>query len=323
MNQHKTLWLSVVVLSFLLGFVYFYSSMKICNYQNELTASRNEFDSLNVKFQQLKSLVPNPANFVIKATDTVRFGGEIYTFESESRRLRLQREVSFLLDKPNFMILVWLISGVYSPMYDLVAEKIGTTGDLKYVSIIESGLDAEAVSWAKAVGLWQFIQSLAKIYKITVRDGYDMRRDPELSTQKACEHLNGLHLANNSWPLALACYNAGEGRVSTAIKHQGTSDFFKLKLPRETKRYVNFIFAMKLIFENPSRFLPGLISIPKYQPFKSLAKVKMVYTRQSYVKDMARSLNIDIEQLYECNPSLTKDVIMPGEYIINIPFGHI
>lgn len=322
MNEHKQLYLVIVVLSFALGL-----ALTIQVHEQEVNNKSYKklllaYDTLEQQNQTLKQLTVNPLNFVIKATDTVKFGAEIYTFESEQRRERLQREVSFLLDKPNFIILAWLVSGRYFPLYDSAAVGLGTTIDLKYASIIESGLDPEVVSWAKAVGLWQFMVALARAYNIAVHEGYDMRRDPELSTQKACEHLNSLHIAYNSWPLALACYNYGESKVINAIKHQGTTDFFKLKLPSETKRYVYFIFAMKLIFENPDRFLPGLISVPKYQPFKASAKVKLVYAKRSYVKDMAKTLNIDIEQLYECNPSLTKDIVIPGEYVINIPFGH-
>jgi len=323
MKEHKILWVTIIVLSATLGWLGSFNQMSITQYKQRLHSVEWEFDSLSIKYQRLESIVPNPSNLVIKSTDTIRFGNEIYTFELEARRERLQREVSFLLDRMNFVILTWIRSGKYFPLYDTVATQMGVSKDLRFVSIIESALDPEAQSSAKAIGLWQFMESLARIYKIPVRDGYDMRRDPELSTRKAFQHLLDLYQANGNWPITLACYNAGEAKVAMAIKNQGTANFFKLNLPIETKRYVFFVFALKIIFDNPDRFIPGLIATPRYQPFKSFARVIITFTKKSYVKDLARSLNIDIERLYEYNPALTRDVISPGEYIINIPFEQI
>ena len=100
--------------------------------------------------------------------------------------------------------------------------------DLFYIALIESGFSSQAFSHASAVGYWQFIRGTGKRYKLKINQLLDERRDPEKSTQAAAEYFKDLFARFNSWYLAMAAYNVGEGRIDRVIKKYKTKDFWAL-----------------------------------------------------------------------------------------------
>lgn len=130
---------------------------------------------------------------------------------------------------------------LYFPLFEKYLAKYGLPEELKYLSIIESGLHPRAVSRARAVGLWQFMSATGRYYGLH-NDWYiDERMDPEKSTESACRYLKDLYNMFHDWELALAAYNTGPGNVKRAIRRSGYKrSFWEIypHLPRETRSYV-------------------------------------------------------------------------------------
>ena len=134
----------------------------------------------------------------------------------------------------------------------------GIPQDLAYVALVESAFKPTAYSRAKAKGVWQFISATGKRYGLAVDWWVDERSDPEKATRAAARYLKDLHDIFGDWNLALAGYNAGEGKVLRAMKRYRTDDFWKLRqtkgLRRETKNYVPLIHAAVVIAKAPERY---------------------------------------------------------------------
>jgi membrane-bound lytic murein transglycosylase D len=127
-------------------------------------------------------------------------------------------------------------SARYIPvMKDIFREK-NLPEDLVYVAMIESGFNPYAVSWARAVGPWQFMPHTGKLYGLKIDWWVDERKDPIKSTYAAAEHFKDLHNLFGSWPLAMASYNAGAGKVQRAVLRTRSEDFWDLKQSRYIRR---------------------------------------------------------------------------------------
>ncbi len=147
----------------------------------------------------------------------------------------------------------------YLPMIQSVFRAEGLPLDLAYVPLIESAFKPNALSRAKAKGVWQFMRSTARENGLR-HDWYvDERSDPEKATVAAARYLKMLYGVFDDWHLALASYNGGYGRVQRAMKRSGIDDFWKLSqssryLPRETREYVPMILAAIIIARNPAQY---------------------------------------------------------------------
>ncbi|OGL51915.1 MAG: hypothetical protein A3C43_09775 [Candidatus Schekmanbacteria bacterium RIFCSPHIGHO2_02_FULL_38_11] len=149
----------------------------------------------------------------------------------------------------------WLSrAGLYLPTLQKIFIKKGLPSDLTYLPIIESTFNPDAYSYAKACGLWQFIPGTAKNYGLRIDWWVDERRDFEKATHSAARYLQALYAQFNDWRLALAAYNAGEGRIARAIQTQKTSDFWELNLHSQTMNYVPAYMASVIIAKNPKRY---------------------------------------------------------------------
>ncbi|MDP8255583.1 MAG: transglycosylase SLT domain-containing protein [Candidatus Alcyoniella australis] len=130
----------------------------------------------------------------------------------------------------------------------------GLPRELAALPIIESGYSTHAVSPAGATGLWQFIRSTGRNYGLRRSSWIDERRDPAKATRAACQYLKFLNNRFQSWPLALAGYNCGEGCIDRAIAAKGSRDYWKLNLPWETAAYVPKFYAAMLIMSDPGYY---------------------------------------------------------------------
>jgi membrane-bound lytic murein transglycosylase D len=148
--------------------------------------------------------------------------------------------------------------GRYLPRIREVFAAEGVPQDLAYVALVESAFKTNALSRAKAKGVWQFIPATGKRFGLHQDWWVDERSDPDKSTRAAAEYLKSLHELFGDWNLALAGYNAGEGKVSRAIENYGTEDFWELAETRglraETKNYVPMIHAAIVVAKAPEKY---------------------------------------------------------------------
>ncbi len=197
--------------------------------------------------------------------------------------------------------------------------------DLFYIALIESGFSAKAFSHASAVGYWQFIRATGRHYKLKISQLIDERRDPELSTQAAAEYFKDLHQRFNSWYLAMAAYNVGEGRIDRVIKKYKTRDFWALSrinraLPSETDNYVPKYIAAKLIAKNPEKY--GFEGIDYMPPIEF---DRITINQAVNLRLMAEKMNnLNYEEFKALNP-MFKGEIAPlaagGTLSLRVPPG--
>ena len=149
------------------------------------------------------------------------------------------------------------------PVIDNVLEKKNLPKELKYLAVIESALNHNAVSKAGAVGPWQLMESTARMMGLSVSRHHDDRRDLYKSTGAATKYLELLYSQLNDWLLVIAAYNSGPTPVQRAIERTGSHNFWDIKeyLPRETQGHVLAFIATASIFENLSKFI-SLGSVP-------------------------------------------------------------
>ena len=188
---------------------------------------------------------------------------------------------------------------LFFPLFEKYLAQYGLPDELKYLSVIESGLNPTAVSRARAVGLWQFMAATGKYYGLHSNWYWDDRMDPEKSTEAACRYLAELYRIFKDWPLALAAYNSGPGTVLKANKRSGyKNDFWQIypHLPKETKAYVPqfvaILYAMKYADQHnltepySEKFIPNDTIV-----VKSYLDLKTFSTLTGTCQDDIRQLN--------------------------------
>jgi membrane-bound lytic murein transglycosylase D len=217
----------------------------------------------------------------------------------------------------------WLArSEKYVPLMKNLLRENGLPEDLVYLALIESGFNPYAYSRSKAMGPWQFISPTGKRYGLKVNWWVDERRDPEKSTVAAAKYLKDLYDMFECWYLAAAGYNAGEGKISKAVKRYRTEDFWELTkyryLKQETKDYVPQMIAAALVAKDPEKY--GFEGIEYQEP---LCYDKVRVPEATDLTLAAKACEISVEELRDLNPELLRGCTPPGvpEYEIRIPCG--
>ncbi|HSH00470.1 MAG TPA: LysM peptidoglycan-binding domain-containing protein, partial [candidate division Zixibacteria bacterium] len=227
----------------------------------------------------------------------------------------------FQTDARDAFLRYWSRSTRYLPMLKEIVRSYGLPEDLVYLPLVESGYNPGAYSWAKAMGLWQFISSTGKLYGLKRSWWYDERRDPVKATHAACKYLKWLYQEFNNWELALAAYNAGPGRVRRTMKRDKTGDYWSLRrLKRETRNYVPLYMAATIIMKNPEKygFQPGEVD---FAP--PLEYDEVVIDRTLEFKTIASELGVSVDEIADLNPELLRKHTPPktGKYKLKIPPG--
>ncbi|TAJ08500.1 MAG: LysM peptidoglycan-binding domain-containing protein [Nitrospirae bacterium] len=209
----------------------------------------------------------------------------------------------------------------YRPLVERIFSEFDLPSDLVFLSLVESGFNPHAYSRAKATGPWQFMKGTAQVYGLRVDQYVDERRDPIKSTVAAARYLRDLYDLFGTWPLAMAAYNAGEGKVMRAL-HKAQADTFwdiaaTKHIRRETKEYVPRFMAATIIARNPDQFgfAPVQTELHAFE--------EVVVPHAVHFRDLEKAVSIPFSELQRLNPELRRDVTPPDDthYHLKVPVG--
>jgi membrane-bound lytic murein transglycosylase D len=212
-------------------------------------------------------------------------------------------------------------SGRYLPMIRRIFSEEGVPTDLAYMAIVESAYRHNARSRAGAVGLWQFMRGTGRRYGLQCNSYVDERLSPEKSTRAAARYLRELYDVFGDWYLAMAAYNAGEGKVQRAIRRAGVRDFWALAktqyLKRETRNYVPAILAAIVISKDPENF--GF-DVELEEPIE---QEPVEIEGVTHVDVIAKCANVPPGAIRVLNPDLIGNQTPPGDdpYTVFVPAG--
>jgi hypothetical protein len=210
--------------------------------------------------------------------------------------------------------------------FPLIEEKLRAAGlpeDLKYLAVAESDLRPTVSSPAGASGLWQFMPATARHFGLKVTRQEDLRMLPEPLLDIGMKYLSQLRARFGGWALAMAAYNSGEARVDQALARESAgADYYQLRLPTETERYVYRIAAIKIIMENADRY--GFNDTPPtefYQPTK-YSESSLSFATPTTWAALAIELGVDYKTLRLLNPHLgAMNELSGGPFVFRLPPG--
>ena len=220
----------------------------------------------------------------------------------------------------------------YFDMMDAILIQHGLPRELKYLAVIESHLKSNAVSWAGAVGPWQFMPATGKRFGLKVSHRFDERTDYFKSTHAAASYLTELFSIYGDWLLVVAAYNSGPGNVNIAIRKSKSKDFWTLQnfLPTESKNHVKKFIATHFIMEGRG----GITTITKNETKNILlaGNNNTLLTKEQLSNTITYSitgrynslvvtkfLSMDILTFNQMNPDFDKLIAINGKYELRLP----
>jgi membrane-bound lytic murein transglycosylase D len=212
----------------------------------------------------------------------------------------------------------------YFPMIENIFDSYGLPAEFKYLAIIESALNPNAVNRRSgATGLWQFMYSTGRLYGLTINSVIDERRDPVKSTHAAAKFIRDLYSIYNDWVLVIAAYDCGPGNVNKAIARSGNKkDYWDIyyRLPRETRgyipQYIAAAYSVNYYADHNLRPLP--VNIP-------LATDTIMVNKDIHLSQISEVMGIPLEELRALNPQYRTGLI-PGSsrpLALTLPMNHL
>ena len=226
---------------------------------------------------------------------------------------RLRQSISYMLGASNF----------YIPIFEEALEAYQLPLELKYLPIIESALNPNAISRAGAAGLWQFMIGTGKQYGLQVNSLVDERRDPVKSSYAAARYLSDLYKIFGDWNLVIAAYNCGPENINKAIRRSnGEKDYWQIYpyLPKETRGYVPAFIAANYIMTYYS--LHNICPMSTRLPAKTDT---VMVNKNVHLQQVAEVVGINIDLLRSLNPMYRRDII-PGAtepYALRLPLTEV
>ncbi|GAB4363280.1 MAG: hypothetical protein Kow0042_01020 [Calditrichia bacterium] len=232
---------------------------------------------------------------------------------------KVERAIQYFQGRGRRVFTKWLQrSGWYRPLIERILKEEGVPAELFYLAMIESGFNPRARSYARAVGMWQFIYRTGQAYGLNQSWWYDERQDPEKSTRAAARHLKDLYNRFNNWYLAIAGYNYSPRKIERRIQRYGVNEFWDLpRLPRQTRNYVPTFIAAALIAQNPEKY--GFYVEPE-----PVIEFDTVTVRECVdLNVVAECVDSDFATIKKLNPALLRFCTPPDResWVLNIPKG--
>ena len=258
-----------------------------------------------------------PEDDIQSAWDITR---ENLVLKASKDNKRIQHELSWLKKHPQH---VTTVSNQALPYYHYILEQVldrGMPAEIALIPFIESGYNPFVVSASRAAGPWQFIPGTANNFGLQRNSWYDARRDIIASTDAALNYLSYLNnMFNGDWLLTLAAYNAGEGNVMRSINHNRRAnkptDYWSLRLPGETMRYVPKILATAKAIRHADTYGFDLQDIPSEPYFAEIA-----ISGQMDLAQVARIANVDLDEIKLLNAGFSQAKTAPqGPHRILVP----
>ena len=212
-------------------------------------------------------------------------------------------------------------SAPWVPMIHEILASYDLPADLAYLPVIESGYRSTLTSSAGAHGMWQFMAPTAREYGLRVDWWVDERADPWKATRAAAHYLSDLHRMFGDWPLALAAYNCGPGRVRRTLEAENATTFWELldkrALPKETRGYVPTFYATIALAARPERYgfdLPTATP-PEHRQVEVRGPLSLRF--------LSAAAGLDEDQIRSLNPDLRHGVVPPGIWALKVPDAEV
>ncbi|RWX51938.1 LysM domain-containing protein [Candidatus Electrothrix marina] len=293
---------------------------------------QDALSSYGIQCDLPESITPVRVNLDVDFLSSVAKGKDAVQPEQHRKKAEcdfpvvINKQVEFYLDqfqnRQRTTFRRWLKrAALYLPVIEKELKKAELPRSLAYLAMIESGFNPAAYSPAHASGLWQFIPGTARYYGLRIDSWVDERRDSEKATQAAVSYLDALYKRFGDWQLAVAAYNAGEGKIQRGLEQHKAKNFWELAakdyLPLETKRYVPKLIAAIIIAHDPERY--GFQPVPEKNEQYDVVEVPS----QTPLSAIAAAGGCSVKKLRQLNTELLKNQVPPTEdvYSIKVPAG--
>jgi membrane-bound lytic murein transglycosylase D len=242
-----------------------------------------------------------------------------YAIPQQTLHPKTQKRLDWFVKRPEYINKVVERARPYLHYIVEQVEARNMPMEIALLPVVESGFQPFAYSHGRAAGLWQFIPGTGKLYGLEQNWWYDGRRDVIESTRAALDYLQKLHNDFGDWQLALAAYNCGEGTVGRAIKKNKKlgkpTDFWSLKLPKETSAYVPKLMAVAHLIGQPEKYDLALNSVEN-QPYLTVVPTGS----QIDLAVAAKLAGISTDEIYQLNPGYNRWATTPeGPHRLVLP----
>lgn len=265
----------------------------------QLEEIMNHFDTTQIDTNIIRESCGDWSHYNIPIVNNTRVQSAVTAMLATRRKRYMER----LLNK----------AIMYRPFMNEIFEREELPTDLTFLPLLESAFNMKAYSKASASGLWQFIESTGKIFKLRNNYWVDERRDPVKSTEAAIGYFKKLYRDFGDWHLALASYNCGEGRVRRTMKKMSQNNYWGLELPQETMNYVPLYIAYQIIAKNPNCFGYNVDSTISPYEFDTVQISDCIDMRK-----IAKGTSTPLETLEVMNPHIIQWCTPPNMENINL-----